>query len=220
MKIIVITLLGILFSGTSQTQPIAELILEKTINYHDPAREWGKFNNRLFLSTEIENKEVKTTVEIDNSRGFFKSLEPDKQTEVGIEMDSCFVIQGAMDCDKIKRTRNYYLYLWGLPMKLMDAGTELDTRVKEEEFSGFSCYVLKVSYQKDVWYFFIDKTTYALRGYSFYFDEPTKKGEVIYLEDEMIISKMKIPKIRKWYKTDDGKYLGTDVLIKFEDLTK
>ena len=104
-------------------------------------------------------------------------------------------------------------------MKLMDTGTELDTEVKEEEFSGFSCYVLKVPYQKDVWYFFIDKTTYALRGYSFYFDEPAKQGEVIYLEDEMVISQMRIPKIRKWYKTDERKLLGTDVLLGHQDLT-
>ena len=220
MKIMAIILLGIIISNINLAQPTAEQVLEKTINYHDPAREWAQFHYRLFLSTEIENKGVKTTVEIDNARGFFKSHELGKQTEVGMEMDSCFVIQGPMDCDKIKRTRNYYLYLWGLPMKLMDAGTELDTRVKEEEFNGFSCYVLKVPYQKDIWYFFVDKTTYALRGYSFYFDEPANKGEVIYLEDEMIISQMKIPKIRKWYKTDDGKHLGTDVLIKYEALTE
>jgi len=97
-------------------------------------------------------------------------------------------------------------------MKLKDKGTLIDSKVIEEEFVGVDCYVLRVPYDEDIWFFYIDKATYAMRGYMFYKDETAKIGEVIYLTEEVKVGDMRIPKKRKWITTPDNKFLGTDIL--------
>ncbi len=193
-------------------QPEAQQVLKKSIQYHDPKGTWRSFSHQLeFLSERPSGPDRKSSVTIDNSRGFFQ-LEEDGNS-MAITMDKCEQIPEGKDCDQVKRTRNYYLYLWGLPMKLTDEGTPLDSKVMEEEFDGTSCYVLRVPYEQDIWYFYLDKSNYALIGYKFYKDEPAKKGEVIFLDEEVRVGDMRIPRKRRWYTTADNKFLGTDILI-------
>jgi hypothetical protein len=53
--------------------------------------------------------------------------------------------------------KNYYTYLYGLPMKLKDKGTIIHQKVEKRSFKGKDYLVLKASYQKDVgkdtWFF-------------------------------------------------------------------
>jgi len=46
-----------------------------------------------------------------------------------------------------------------------------------------------------------------------------QSGEYILLNQEIIVNDVKLPKIRKWYLNKDNKYLGTDNLLKAEQLT-
>jgi len=186
-------------------------VLEKSIKYHDPKGEWGSFNFQMeFLSERPNGPDRNSMVIINNNTGYFK-LEESKNNMV-ITLDNCQQIPEGKTCDQVKRTRNYYLYLWGLPMKLKDEGTPLEGTVGEERFDQYDCYVLRVPYEQDVWYFYIDKSDYRLRGYMFYKDEPAKKGEVIYLKEEEKVGSMILPKVRSWYTTPDNKFLGTDIL--------
>lgn len=192
--------------------PSAGTLLEKAIQYHDPNGQWNEFTHELtFLSERPSGPTRNITVAIDNTKGYFKYSEGSDQMEV--MLDSCLLVPKGKTCDNVKRTRNYYLYLWGLPMKLKDQGTLLDESVKEEKFNGTDCYVLRVPYEQDIWYFYLDKKNYALRGYLFYKDESAKKGEIIYLDEEVTIGNMRIPKKRKWITAPDGKLLGTDILV-------
>ena len=192
----------------------AEEILNKSIQYHDPKNQWNTFNHSMdFVSERPNGPDRKSTVLINNTKGQFKLMEENNDME--IVMESCVTIPPGKTCDQVKRTRNYYLYLWGLPMKLKDQGTNLDPKVTEEVFEGKDCYVLRVPYEKDVWFFYIDKSSYEMTAYMFYQDEATKKGELIYLDDEEKIDNMRIPKKRKWLTTPDQKVLGTDVLTSF-----
>lgn len=210
-------LILVLLPLTSQLNAIgqeikAQQVLEKSIQYHDPKGIWSSFNHQLeFLSERPNGADRKSLVTIDNTKGFFK-LEEDGNN-MAIAMDACEQIPEGKNCDQVKRTRNYYLYLWGLPMKLKDVGTPLESMVREEEFNGIFCYVLRVPYDQDIWYFYFDKSNYALIGYMFYKDEPAKKGEVIFLDEEARIGELRIPKKRRWYNTADNKFLGTDILI-------
>lgn len=190
----------------------AEAILEKSIQYHDPKGQWSTFNHEMKFVSERPNwPDRSSVVHINNNKGFFELQE--EGNNMTIIMDSCISIPSGKTCDNVKRTRNYYIYLWSLPMKLRDQGTVLDTKVTEEKFEGIDCFVLRVPYADDIWYFYIDKLNYAMRGYMFYKDEPAKKGEVIYLTEEVKIGDMRIPKKRKWVMTPDEKFLGTDILI-------
>ncbi len=192
--------------------PAAGTLLDKTIQYHDPNGQWGTFNHKLtFLSERPSGPTRNSKVAIDNNKGYFKYME--EGNEMGVVMDSCFLVPQGKTCDNVKRTRNYYIYLWGLPMKLKDPGTVIDEKVKEENFNGTDCFVIRVPYEQDIWYFYLDKKNFALRGYLFYKDELAKKGEIIYLDEEMTIGNMRIPKKRKWVTAPDGKLLGTDILV-------
>lgn len=52
--------------------------------------------------------------------------------------------------------------------------------------------------------------------YKFYKDEAAGKGELITLEDEMMVDGIKIPQKRSWYTLPEMEYLGTDVLGRVE----
>jgi hypothetical protein len=114
--------------------------------------------------------------------------------------------------------KNYYTYLYGLPMKLKDSGTIIDQQTSRKTFKGKEYLVLKASYEKevgeDIWYFYFDPESYAMEVYQFFHDESKNDGEYILLTGEEEVSGIKMPKTRAWYYNKDEKYLGTDVLTK------
>ena len=124
--------------------------------------------------------------------------------------------------DRILRTRNYYVYLYGLPMKLTDPGTNINDEVKEASFDGKDYLELAVTYDKDVgsddWFFYINPSTYAMEGYKFYHENG--KGEFITIEGLSTIGGVKIPKLRQWYTTQDSTFLGADDLNRVELISK
>ncbi len=100
-----------------------------------------------------------------------------------------------INCDRAQLYKNYYSYLYGLPMKLKDPGTIIDNKVEKKVFKGKTYLVLKVSYDKtvgsDVWYFYFNPKTYAMEIYQFYKTDDqgklkTDSGEYILLSDETI----------------------------------
>jgi hypothetical protein len=103
-------------------------------------------------------------------------------------------------------------------MKLKDPGTIIEEKVESTTFQGTPCYAMKVRYSpevgQDIWYFYVDKETYALIGYRFYHEESKNDGEYITLEGEETVCQMKLPKTRKWYVNKDDKFLGADILLK------
>ena len=123
-----------------------------------------------------------------------------------------------ISCERAKKMRDYYTYLYGLPMKLKDPGTLLDPLVDTKTFKGKNYLVLKVTYSKEVgtdtWYFYFDPSSYAMEAYQFFHDESKNDGEYILLSGEEIINNVKIPKTRAWYYNKNDQYLGTDILSK------
>ena len=117
-----------------------------------------------------------------------------------------------MDIERALRLRNYYTFLWGLPMKLMDPGTLIEDLVREDTLEGKTYRVVRVPYENDIWYFYLNPENYRMEAYKFYKDEPQGKGEIIYLEGEYDFLGMKIPKNRTWYRTEKPEFLGTDML--------
>ncbi len=123
-----------------------------------------------------------------------------------------------LSCDRANLYKNYYTYLYGLPMKLKDAGTIIHDKVESKTFKGKTYLLLKVTYDKavgsDAWYFYFNTKTYALEVYQFFHDEDKNDGEYILLSDIETINGINVPKVRAWYTNKNNTYLGTDTLEK------
>ena len=118
---------------------------------------------------------------------------------------------------------NYYVYLWGLPMKLLDEGTSLDPDAPSMDYQDKLVQAVRVTYDpevgSDVWYFYLDNETHALVGYRFFHDEAKGDGEYITLDGMVEAAGLRLPKARSWYTNAEDRYLGTDTLISLDILS-
>ena len=213
-------------------------IIEKSIKYHDP--EGHLLNNNMifdFLETRPNGADSRSTIHINVKEERF-SMAQDRD---GVKINSAYnrgeieiLVDGKKEYSKditkkyrlsdsrVSMMKNYYEYLWLMPLKLNDAGTIVDPKVKDVDFFGKPSLELKVTYDptvgKDVWYFYFHPESYALQGYRFYHDEEKNDGEYILLEGEAVNGSIRLPKSRTWYTHKEDKLLGTDILEKFRKL--
>jgi len=122
-----------------------------------------------------------------------------------------------LTADRAKRWRDYYTYLYGIPMKLKDEGTFIGEEVNKEYFNGQDVWSIRVSYApevgEDIWYFYFHLETYAMVGYRFYHNEDANDGEYIVLDEMEIRNSMRIPKNRYWYTNEGSRFLGADMML-------
>ena len=212
-------------------------LLDKTITYHDPDNNWSTFNAtfNVFMETP-DSPERKTNITINIPDESFHSITTvdSVTTQYSIVKGKCVISKTdslrianqdkkpkRSHCETTELYKNYYTYLYGLPMKLKDPGTNIDKVVEQKTFKGKDYLVLKATYDEgvgtDVWYFYFDPNTFAMEVYQFFKTDEKgamKKdsGEYILLTQEATISNIKMPKVRAWYYNKDDKYLGTDRL--------
>lgn len=221
------------FSAKSQEITASDL-LDKAIEYHDPNDLWDIFQGKLFITMSYpDGRERLSVVEIDLPKESFKltTTKEDNVIEQSLIKDDCTLIlngsttiseedkkEHRIGCERTKTMKNYYSYLYGLPMKLKDPGTQLDPLVQTKFFNGKEYLALKVTYDKnvgkDTWYFYFDPTSFAMEVYQFYHDESKNDGEYILLSGIEKVASIKMPKTRAWFYNKDDKHLGTDVLTK------
>jgi len=234
-----ISFILLLFSTYSINPPSGQAIIKKSIEFHDPNSNWGDLQAHLeFAETRPGGDDRHTAIEIDNKRGNFCLNREVKKMHVQrhIKKDSCFynIDEYEQLTDKEfeeyklndERTffiRNYYLYLWGLPMKLTDSGTQVAKEAKLAKFDNKEAYEVKVTYEaeigSDIWFFYFDPNNYAMIGYRFYHDLEKGDGEYILLKGSELVYGLNIPKARSWYTHKDSTLLGTDILTSFKGLS-
>jgi hypothetical protein len=212
-------------------------LLDKAIAYHDPNNNWANFDGRFNVLMQTPNSDDRLSkLHINISLEYF-SLEA-SQGEVNysftINKNKC--VTSSMDvgaikkfgleskekeCERFMMYKNYYTYLYGLPMKLKDPGTHIDPIVATKTFKGKEYLVLKATYDKtvgsDIWYFYFNPNTYAMEIYQFFKTDENgahkdDSGEYILLTEEALVNDIKMPKERAWYYNKDDKYLGTDII--------
>ncbi|WP_421977194.1 DUF6503 family protein [Roseivirga seohaensis] len=209
-------------------------LLNRSISFHDPSGQWQKVKMELVIDQEMPNGSVRPShVIIDNQRGAFElsfvkdnhlfnwKVDGRDSTESFMDYrvitDSVRVDTLQLSPDRARRWRNYYSYLYGLPMKLKDKGTNIDPVVQSTTFDGNPVLALKVTYDKnvgsDTWYFYFHPETYALVGYRFFHNEAENDGEYIVIEGLEIQNGMRIPMHRAWYTNNESRWLGTDRFI-------
>jgi hypothetical protein len=230
MKQTVLYLSVLFFSITSFGQNLSgSELLNKAISYHDPNGNWATFNGTLNVVMEIPEKPNRNTeIKINLPEDYFysKATRKNNTTEFILEKDSCEILyngskdfseetakENRLSCDRANMYKNYYTYLYGLPMKLKDPGTIIDEKVELKKFKGKEYLVLKVTYEKevgkDIWFFYFNPKTYAMEIYQFFYMKKDSKeldpatGEYILLTEEKTINGIIMPKNRVWITNKD-----------------
>lgn len=236
LTIIVILCMG--FTVHSQSLN-GEQLLYKSMAYHDPNGNWASFNGALNVTMETPKRPTRVSeIKINLPEEYFyvKANQDTITTEYTINKEVCEIrLNGLSDlseeqlkhhklsCERANMYKNYYTYLYGLPMKLKDPGTNIHNKIERKTFKGKAYLVLKVTYDddvgSDVWYFYFHPETYAMEVYQFFKTDDSgniksDSGEYILLSGEETINGIKMPKTRAWYYNKDDKYLGTDILSK------
>ena len=233
MKILLLLITLFSISVISSQNLDGKQLLEKAIAYHDPYSNWKSFNSSFNVVMDFPNRPIrKSKIEINLPSSFFR-LTVNQNEDILVSTlinDKCILTfngekdfsdeikkEYRLDCERASVLKDYYTYLYGLPMKLKDPGTIIDPNVQKTTIKGIKCFVLKATYEEavgnDTWYFYFDQKTYALKQYQFYHDESKNDGEYILLEDEVVVNGIKMPKNRSWYFNSNDQFLGIDKLI-------
>lgn len=213
----------------------AEEVVQNSIAYHDPLQQWYQTDISFSLYEQRPGHDYRLshltlgnrtgTFELEQQRGpvhIYRFTGPDTcrsayngQTKL-TEQEKTRL---RLHCTDHSNYANYYRYLWGLPMVLKDEGTIIHPTVWLQEINGNVHLKIKVSYHPevggDIWYFYFDPTTFALKAYQFFHDESKKDGEYILLEYEEKKMNMIIPAKRSWYTNKDHAFLGYDLLLTY-----
>ena len=205
----IFTLLLALMSFTLLGQTLtANQLLEKAITYHDPQGAWQTFAGDFTIVLETPGgKERKSTVTINLPEQYFNvsTLQDGKTSFREIRTTNCrFSNEDSTTteteitdeaCERTVMFKNYYTYLYGLPMKLKDPGTHIDPVVRKTTFKGKEYLVLRVTYDEavgsDIWQFYFNPKTYAMEVYQFFKGADEKTGEYILLTDEVEVQGIK-----------------------------
>jgi len=211
-------------------------LLNKSIAYHDPNGNWNQFSGNLNVVMKTPDggsRDSNITIDLPNEY-FQVSAKKDTITTTytidkevceiqlngEIELSEATLKKNNLSCERATLYKNYYTYLYGLPMKLKDPGTHISETVATKTFKGKEYLVLKVTYDlavgSDVWFFYFNPKNYAMEIYQFFKGDPISEGkdtgEYILLTEEATINGIKFPKVRAWYYNKDDAYLGTDKL--------
>jgi hypothetical protein len=207
-------------------------LLDHAIAFHDPNNHWREFEGEFKVTMKTPNSSNRTSnIKLNNRQQTFTlNVEKDNDAYTYVlNKNACEIILNGsttiteedrtkfkLSCERGSMMKNYYTYLYGLPMKLKDPGTIIDPKVLKKTFKNKEYLVLKASYKaevgEDIWYFYFDPLTYAMEVYQFYHDEAKNDGEYILLSGLEEINGIKMPKTRAWYYNKDNTYLGTDIL--------
>ncbi|MEM6772481.1 MAG: DUF6503 family protein, partial [Bacteroidota bacterium] len=203
----------------------ADSLLVRSIRYHDPEGNWGKKPHIINIAESRPGGGARhsrlTMYPAENDFDLVQTRGADKIQLRFVDGTFSATHQGRMeikpeDRKRLRLTqentiwlRNYYTYLFGLPMKLQDAGTQVLPNVHKVWFQGRQLLELEVHYApetgKDVWFFYFNPESYKLEGYAFYHeDKGPGTGEYIVLEGEAIVDKMRLPAERHWYFTHNN----------------
>lgn len=238
MRLAIAFILSFLVGYATLAQNLTgEELLEKAIAYHDPDGRWATFDDTftvVMTRPDSPQRESRITINLPEEYFSLKAERDTVTTQYIIDKDDCQMFyQGEpidaaaaqsvdMSCERGRMYKNYYTYLYGLPMKLRDPGTNINHPVEKREFQGKQYLVLKATYDAavgiDIWYFYFHPETYAMEMYQFYKTDDNgqmipNSGEYILLSEEATVSGIKMPKVRAWYYNQDNKYLATDTLV-------
>lgn len=232
-----VVLITLVFSSCKDKDLTGKDLLEKAIKYHDPEGNWETFNSTFDVRLKVPNSSDRlSTVSINLPEDFFSIIIKEDSTAINYTLkkgdcsfslnndtnvDEATAKANNINCKNGNLWKNFYTFLYGLPMKLKDPGTKIDEIIETKTFKGKEYLVLKVTHEEevgvDLWYFYFDPITYAMEMYQFFKkdengNQKNDSGLYVVLSQEVTINNIKMPKIRAWYANKGDVYLSTDYL--------
>ena len=212
----------------------AEELIARSIAYHDPAGLWDSGEIALRIMESRPNGVARTVqLRMTPGRGsMVVSRETDSElvtfavageeilmraVDADEDLDEEAFAEHGLDPERVMWLRNYYLFVWGLPMKLRDPGTIVDPEPVTDSFGGQDALKVRVTYDPEVggdtWYFYFHPETARMIGYRFYHDESANDGEYIHLDGEIEDGGLRLPAKRSWFFHQGEEYLGEDEAV-------
>ncbi len=180
-------------------------------NHKDVFKMYSLRNSTEFINGTKYKNEIKHQGEISKDTCYNKVL-----NEMLPEIASKYTwING---CNGITFFRDYYSYLIGMPMKLLDTQAIINDTIFERTYNDISYDVIKVNYKPidegPVWYFYFDKKNHAFELCKFTsIEDENKGGEYIIYKQEKKVQDMRLKSQQIWlYNTPELDTLGIDNL--------
>jgi hypothetical protein len=208
--------------------PPADTLLARSIAYHDPGGLFMSRVHRLSLREMRPGAPDRRTIITFDGPGTELVLEQQRDgrlIEAAVDPSGCsasldgstaipdsLVSRYRLSCEGLRWVRDYYAFLFALPMKLAAPGTRLAPEATRSTFQGEPFHELRVTFDAEVgtdtWLVYLDPATHTLLGYRFYHDEAADDGEYIILDGEVSASGIRLPRERRWHVNADDRFLG------------
>ena len=219
-------------SGPKSARSEAELLLAESLDYHDPERVWWNEPIAFSWTSTRPDGEVSYFLEVTRAPGVFEAT----GTRAGHELEYRVVgddvwasVDGSTDVPAEVRTavgldrddgrlwRDYVGFLAGLPMCLEVPGATIVPEVSTTTLEGGSVRAVEIVFEPDVgtdlWTVYFDSDVPRVVGCRFDRADPTKVGETIVFDGEVVLDgSLMLPRARRWFMNDDGRFLGTEAV--------
>lgn len=222
--------LGILMiSGMvwSQSMPAFEVI-NASIQYHDPNMKWASLKGEFKVVSERDTTRLILANNI--SKVEWNELLKDSRTITGGYIgDSCYVhIDGRsvkpegeidnflLDCTQIKGRSNYWLYMFGLPMKLKDEQAIVAQKSELVDFLGNKYWRIRVDYNGsaagEYWQFYFAPETFRFAIAQYFHPALGDDSEYIVYDTPIDLHGMVLPSKHSWYMYNEREFIGSETL--------
>lgn len=207
-------------------------IVQASIAYHDPNGMWGK----LYQDFKVQSSRDTLTLKLYNDRGMVEwtqKLNDGRFITAGYVSDSCFVkIDGKsieprgkienllLDCPQVISRSNYFLYMYGLPMKLKDAQAIIDPIPEKVNFLGKEYWSVKVHYNSPDggrWQFYFDTDSFSFEIAQYFHSEHADNSEYIVFDSPLKVGQMVLPARHSWYLFKNRQFIGSELLVRSEE---
>ncbi len=231
-------LLIIISACSTSTEPqtlTSQEILQKSIEYHDPNNNWQRLNIHLHIQEpRIDNPERYSIVKLNNRSDAFELIRnrnehisrhvidsEGKPTVLFNENENIppeLVAKYRLNPDRNFVYRDFYKMLYGLPMTLNDATIKAMGQVESTIYNGEVCHQIPLELKEEMfskhWVIYIAKSNFTYCGMEIIFPDDNTKGERLYFDGEVNLDKIKIARYRHWHTYPEGKYSGSDIVVK------
>ena len=224
---ILLALVLISFTSFGQT-PNSNDIIKASIKYHDPQGEWEGLDADFVVLSDRDT----AWLHLANLRSMVEwkeKLKDGRYITGGYQGDSCFVkiddkliepkgqIDNLLlDCPQIIGRSNYWLYMYGLPMKLKDEQAVIDPKPEKVNFLDNQYWRIKVHYNNpdgERWQFYFDTDSYRFAIAQYFHPALGDDNEYIIFDTPIQVGTMVLPSKHNWYMYNKKEYIG------FEQIT-
>jgi len=134
-------------------------------------------------------------------------------------LDSNLIIKHQLTQERAILLKDYYFFLWYLPMNINRPDAEIENRINEKIYNQVKFIEVPVTFphseNNHSWFFYFHPQKFQLLR-SMFFKSEFADGEYILFEGEYQFDGIRIPASRKWFTNAEDKFLGEDKLIEMQ----